>query len=304
MRAELAHQGITVTRLCPSLIRTGAPGNVIFKGQHRKEYAWFSISDSLPLLSMSAEAVARKTIGALKRGDAEIILSLPAQIAARLHGLFSGLYTNKLSWANRLLPASEGGIGQERALGKDTHSFWSPSWLTYLSNRAAGRNNTITTADNNEAKQLVDQPQPRNAVDDKSEIQLIQPSQATSEIQACFEDIQDILGIPWIPANWRTYAMYPDVMQLFWQRLKPAMQTEAFLEDAIAISEHIYRDIDDWYQPSYQIEIEQAQKHHIQRALNAFIFGNPQLFIGQVALSKTLTGEVVGQDGSADARRG
>ncbi|MEH1939482.1 MAG: SDR family NAD(P)-dependent oxidoreductase [Nostoc sp.] len=119
-----------------------------------------------------------------------------------------------------------------------------------------------------------------------------------------FNDIQDTLGIPWTPVNWRAYAMYPSVMQLFWQRLKPAMQTEAFLEDAIAISEHVYRDINDWYQPGYQIEVEQAQQHHIQQELNAFIIGNPQLLIQQMALSKTLAGEVVGQDGSIDSRHG
>ncbi|ACC78989.1 SDR family NAD(P)-dependent oxidoreductase [Nostoc punctiforme] len=305
MRAELAQEGISVTTVCPGLIRTGAPENVIFKGQHRKEYAWFSISDSLPLLSMSAEVVAYKTIAALKRGDAEIILSLPAQIATRFHGLFPGLNTNLLTWVNWLLPAASGGIGTERALGKDSHSFLSPSWLTYLSNRAARRNNTITRNEENgdRADRQIVQPTPQTTTE-QPKIQLIQPSQASPEIQACFNDIQDTLGIPWTPANWRAYAMYPSVMQLFWQRLKPAMQTEAFLEDAIAISEHVYRDINDWYQPGYQIEVEQAQQHHIRQELNAFIFGNPQLLIQQIALSKTLAGEIVGQDGSIDSRHG
>lgn len=43
-------------------------------------------------------------------------------------------------------------------------------------------------------------------------------------------------------------------MQLFWERLKPATQTESFLEDAIAITERVYRDVNDWYLPSYQVE--------------------------------------------------
>jgi short-subunit dehydrogenase len=307
MRTELAKEGISVTTVCPGFIRTGASENATFKGQHRKEYAWFSISDSLPLLSMSAEAVAHKTIAALKRGDAEIILSLPAQIATRYHGLFPGLNTNLLALVNWLLPAASGGIGTERALGKDSHSFLSPSWLTYLSNRAARRNNTITRNEENGAgadRQVEPTPQTTTATTEQPEIQLIQSSQASPEIQACFNDIQDTLGIPWTPANWRAYAMYPSVMQLFWQRLKPAMQTETFLEDAIAISEYVYGDINDWYQPGYQIEVEQAQQHHIRQELNAFIFGNPQLLIQQIALSKTLAGEVVGQDGSIDSRHG
>src|SRR5262249_17300153 len=55
LQAELAKDGIVVTTVCPGLMRTGSPRNALFKGQHRAEYVWFSISDSLPILSMSAE---------------------------------------------------------------------------------------------------------------------------------------------------------------------------------------------------------------------------------------------------------
>jgi hypothetical protein len=147
-------------------------------------------------------------------------------------------------------------------------------------------------------------PEPAIAEDDQSGFPLIEPSQAPPEIQACLSEIQDTLGIPWTPANWRAYAMYPSVMQLFWERLKPATQTESFLESAIAITERVYRDTNDWYLPSYQIDVNEAQRHQIQRVLNAFTFGNPQLLIQQIALSRTLTGEVVGQEGNADVRRG
>ena len=58
LRAELANNGILVTTVFPGLMRTGSPPNAIFKGQHRAEYAWFSISDALPLLTMSAERAA------------------------------------------------------------------------------------------------------------------------------------------------------------------------------------------------------------------------------------------------------
>jgi hypothetical protein len=63
-------------------------------------------------------------------------------------------------------------------------------------------------------------------------------------------------------------------------------------------------DTSDWYQPGYQIDVDEAQRHQIQRVLNAFTFGNPQLLIQQIALSRTLAGEVVGQEGNADVRRG
>ena len=56
LRAELAKDGIRVTTVCPGLMRTGSPPNAAFKGRHREEYAWFALSDALPILSISAEA--------------------------------------------------------------------------------------------------------------------------------------------------------------------------------------------------------------------------------------------------------
>src|SRR4028119_601980 len=142
MRTELAKDGIAVTTVCPGFIRTGVIDHAMFKGQHRKEFTWFSIADSLPLISTSAENVARQTIAAFRRGDAEIIVPLPTWISAKLFALFPGLNSTLLGWANRLLPEA-GGIGTERAFGKDSHSSLSPSLLTSLSDKAARENNEM-----------------------------------------------------------------------------------------------------------------------------------------------------------------
>lgn len=74
LHAELATDGIKVTNVCPGLMRTGSPRNATFKGQHRAEYAWFTISDSLPFTSISAERAARQILAACKRGEAEVVL--------------------------------------------------------------------------------------------------------------------------------------------------------------------------------------------------------------------------------------
>ncbi len=142
LRAELAKDNIAVTTVCPGLIRTGSPRNAFFKGKHREEYAWFSISDSLPVTSMSAERAARHIVSACKRADAEVILSIQAELAVRFHGLFPGLTTNILGFINRFLP-EPGGIGTRRAQGKDSRSSAAPSWLTGLSDEAARANNEL-----------------------------------------------------------------------------------------------------------------------------------------------------------------
>jgi short-subunit dehydrogenase len=140
MRVELAKDGILVTTVCPGMIHSGVIDHAIFKGQHRKEYSWFSVGDSLPILSASPEKVARATIAGLRRGAVEVIVPVPAWLIVKFYALFPGLSTNLFGLVNRLFP-KPGGIGQERAFGKDSHSAWAPSLLTYLSDRAARRNN-------------------------------------------------------------------------------------------------------------------------------------------------------------------
>jgi len=142
LRAELMKDGISVTTVCPGLMRTGSPRNAEFKGQHRFEYAWFSISDALPLLTVSAENAARQVVRACKRGQAELVISIPAKIAVLFESLFPEAMYQILGVVNQLLPAP-GGIGTQTAKGNESTSTWSPSWLTTLNEEAALRNNEV-----------------------------------------------------------------------------------------------------------------------------------------------------------------
>lgn len=140
LRSELLKDNIYVTTICPGMIRTGSPRNAFFKGQNEKEYAWFKIIDSIPFLSVSAEQCAREIVEACRYGVSEHIVSLPAQLAARFHGLFPGLTADINAFFNNLLPAP-GGIGERRARGKDSESGASESFLTTLTDQAAEQNN-------------------------------------------------------------------------------------------------------------------------------------------------------------------
>ena len=143
MRAELAKDGIVVTTVCPGLMRTGSPRNATFKGQHRSEYAWFSISDSLPLLTVSAERAARRIISACQRGEAEVIFPIQAKLAAMFDAIAPELTAALLGFVNRLMPAA-GGVGSARVKGSESQSSLSPSWLTLLGDRAARHYNEVS----------------------------------------------------------------------------------------------------------------------------------------------------------------
>jgi short-subunit dehydrogenase len=146
LRAEVAADGIKVVTVVPGLMRTGSPRNAIFRGQHRSEYAWFSISDALPGLSISAERAARRIVAACRRGDAEVLFPITARIAAVVNAVAPGLTANVLSVVDRLLP-NAGGKPRGRRTGAESQSWLSPSWLTQLGDRAARKYNQISPAE-------------------------------------------------------------------------------------------------------------------------------------------------------------
>jgi NAD(P)-dependent dehydrogenase (short-subunit alcohol dehydrogenase family) len=108
LRAELGQEGIHVTTVVPGLMRTGSYVQARFQGQQEREFTWFALGATLPLLSMSAERAARHIVRATQRGAAETILSLPANILGRVHGLCPGTTATLLSLVNRLLPGADG----------------------------------------------------------------------------------------------------------------------------------------------------------------------------------------------------
>ena len=142
LRAELAGDGIKVVTVCPGLMRTGSPRNAIFRGQHRSEYAWFSISDALPGLSISAESAARRIVAACRRGDAEVLFPIPAKLASVVNAVAPGFTAGVLATVDRLLPKADG-AGSARRRGAESQSWLSPSWITRLGDRAARKYNQI-----------------------------------------------------------------------------------------------------------------------------------------------------------------
>lgn len=107
LRAELSQEGIAVTTIAPGLMRTGSFVNALFTGDRESESRWFSLGASLPGISMSATRAARQIVTATKRGQSEKVLSSPAQLLARFHGLFPGTSADLLGVAAGLILPSD-----------------------------------------------------------------------------------------------------------------------------------------------------------------------------------------------------
>jgi short-subunit dehydrogenase len=131
LHAELKSKGISVTTVVPGLMRTASHLNALFKGNRRGEYAWFGPSAVLPPAAMSAERAARRIVEAARRRETELILGVPAKMAARLQGLFPEKTRDVIELLQRLLPDGDQnddtvqrGIEVQKQMGPTLRAFF------------------------------------------------------------------------------------------------------------------------------------------------------------------------------------
>ena len=141
LRAELASENIVVTTVCPGLMRTGSPVNASFKGQRSEEYSWFALASSLPGLTTSAERAARQVVEACRRGDAELVITLPAKLAVMARNLTPEMFSKALSLVHQGLPGNTGTDGDVAQPGSVAGPGWVPEALLEPMHAAAKRNN-------------------------------------------------------------------------------------------------------------------------------------------------------------------
>jgi NAD(P)-dependent dehydrogenase (short-subunit alcohol dehydrogenase family) len=151
LRQEFRKDGVLVTTVCPGLMRTGSPPHAQVKGQRDKEYAWFAIGDSLPVLAIDAERAARKILRACRHGRAQLTITPQARMLSLANELTPGLYSLINETVNRLLPAAVGRDGDSNEPAHQHESAATRSFLTVLGRQAAARNNEGLRAVDNPA---------------------------------------------------------------------------------------------------------------------------------------------------------
>lgn len=143
---ELAREGIRVTTVAPGLLRTGSHINAKFKGQHTKEFDWFSTSDNIPGISVSAEHAARLIVEAARVGQPSLTFPLQMRAAEIAQAVFPNLTLRAMALVNRFglpAPGMEPGANVARP-GREIRSpEQTPAWKTALVDRAAADNNEV-----------------------------------------------------------------------------------------------------------------------------------------------------------------
>jgi NAD(P)-dependent dehydrogenase (short-subunit alcohol dehydrogenase family) len=143
LRAELARDQIVVTTVCPGLMRTGSPVNAAFKGQRPQEYSWFAIASSLPLLTISAERAGRQILDACRRGDAELVITVPAKLAVLARTVAPELFSAATSLVHRVLPRAVGAEGDIAQPGRSVGTDLAQSRVLAPLYAAAEKNNEL-----------------------------------------------------------------------------------------------------------------------------------------------------------------
>jgi short-subunit dehydrogenase len=145
LRAELGSGPITVTTAVPGLMRTGSHEQAMFHGQREKEFTWFSLGASLPLISMDATRAAKRIVSAMRGRRAEVILTPLGEVGARGAAIFPGITARVLHAVSLTLPNAADGSG-ELARGEELRPALSSRLfdrLTTLGRSAARRLNEV-----------------------------------------------------------------------------------------------------------------------------------------------------------------
>ena len=133
LRAELAAKGVLVTTVVPGLMRTGSYVAALFKGQRRTLYSLFTPLSATPLSTISGRRAARKVVAAIKRGDPELIMTVHANLAARMNGVAPATTQRLLGVVARTLPK---GGGIEPIPGREIDPTIDDSLLLALGRKA------------------------------------------------------------------------------------------------------------------------------------------------------------------------
>lgn len=99
---ELVGTGVSVTRVAPGVLRTGAHLHARYVGRPEQEFVWFSSAELGPV-AVGTRRAAQQIVSAAAVRAGEVIFPLSSLLAARLHGAFPNSVAAVSAVLNRLL---------------------------------------------------------------------------------------------------------------------------------------------------------------------------------------------------------
>lgn len=144
IRPELVQSGIGLTVAYPALMRTGSPDHAHYRGNLRDERFWFTLSDSLPLISLPADQAVTSILNAVKAGRPEVIPGFVGKLGLKTRELSPSLFNFVMKVANGFLPKPliglKTGAGQQGLELPPDPRLKKAAYLTHI---AARENNEL-----------------------------------------------------------------------------------------------------------------------------------------------------------------
>jgi hypothetical protein len=134
--------------------------------------------------------------------------------------------------------------------------------------------------------------------------EVIPPSSRAVSARTVLKEVQDALGVPWVPETWEALAASePEVASLLWTRLQPVVSTGAFLRESLALLSHAFADLADDYGSGEGVSLPEADRRGILLDLDALLYGGAQLLLQQTVLRLAMKEEALGRPGSVGSAR-
>lgn len=105
--AELRRHNIFVSTIIPGLMRTGSYDNALFQKDNKNLFKIFAMSSTDPLITVSADTAARRTIRAIKDKKAVKVIGVPTQLLIELHHFFPNTMAKLFFLTSEVLPGFE-----------------------------------------------------------------------------------------------------------------------------------------------------------------------------------------------------
>ena len=116
----------------------------------------------------------------------------------------------------------------------------------------------------------------------------VKPEVACGTTREIFDEVQGALALPWVPALFQVFAMYPEFLERAWEAAAPLSRSRLFLDEA----EQIQRAATAWaawYAPAFHFTGDRARPLAI---VEAFLRGDARLAILAAAYLQGLDGEL------------
>ncbi|HVE85618.1 MAG TPA: halocarboxylic acid dehydrogenase DehI family protein [Myxococcales bacterium] len=116
-------------------------------------------------------------------------------------------------------------------------------------------------------------------------------------------EVQDALGIPWVPETWVELSAEPQVAAALWTRLRPVAVTGAFLRESLSLLSLAFADLADQYGAGEGVALPEGDRRGILLDLDALLYGNAQLLLLHSLVSLAMRDGAVGRPSLTGGQR-